>query len=238
MSPSATAAPTAGSQTLDRGLRALEILAEVGGPLSISELADALDVHRSSAYRILRTLEEHRLVLRDEAGQIRLGPRLVSLARGAAPRLNVAALPEITELANTFGVTAFVAVLDGDQVITLMSVEPAHSHASVAQRPGSRHSALRGATGHAIEASLTAREHRAVFGGAPVSKHALETRERGYALSHNEVIPGLSGLAVPLRVPGEPPAALATVQIGTPPDLEAIVHHLRAAAERIRREPS
>lgn len=206
--------------------------------MSIAELAEALEVHRSSAYRILRTLEEHRLVLRDDAGQIRLGPRLVSLARGAAPHLNVVALPEITEIANRFGATAFVAVLDGDQVITLMSVEPAHSHASVAQRPGSRHSALRGATGHAIEASLSPREHQTVFGGAPISADALQTRRIGYALSHDEVIPGLSGIAVPLRLEGEPPAAISVIQIGEPSNLDAIVAALQAAAERIMRQPS
>jgi len=233
----AVATPTAGSQTLDRGLRALEVLAETGAPMTIAELAEALGVHRSSAYRILRTLEDHRLVLRDEAGQIRLGPRLVTLARGAAPRLNETALPEITEIANMFGVTAFVAVLDDDQVITLISVEPAHSHASVTQRPGARHSALYGATGHAIEASLTPREHRAAFRGAPLTDAALETQERGYALSENEVIPGLTGLAVPLRVEGEPPAALAIVQIGMHRELETLVTHMQAAADRIARDP-
>jgi len=205
--------------------------------MTIAELAESLNVHRSSAYRILRTLEEHRVVLRDDAGLIRLGPRLVGLARGAAPKLSQTALPEITELANRFGVTAFVAVLDADEVITLISVEPAHSHATVAQRPGARHSALQGATGHAIESSLSHREHQAVFGGLPVSQPALETRQRGYAFSQNEVIPGLTGLAVPLRIEGEPPAALSIVQIGAPDNAEAIVAELHAAAGRILRDP-
>lgn len=229
----------AGSQTLDRGLRALEILAETERPMSIGDLAAALEIHRSSAYRILRTLESHRLVLRDEAGLIRLGPRLVTLARGAAPRLNELALPEITELANRFGVTAFVGVLDGDQVITLISVEPAQSHSSVSRRPGARHSVRIGATGHAIEASLTVREHAAIFGGEPLSCPAHETLVRGYARSQNEVVPGLTGLAVPLRVEGEPPASLAIVQIGdlTPDDEQSIVGQLHRAAARITGAP-
>ncbi len=230
---STSGSSTAGSQTLDRGLRALAILAEAGGPLTIAELAEQLGVHRSNAYRILRTLEEHRLVLRDEAGLIRLGPRLVSLARGAAPKLGQMALPEITDIASEFGITAFVAVLDVDEVITLISVEPPLSHASVAQRPGARHSALQGATGHAIEASLSAREHRNVFGGAPLSQAALDTRERGYASSRNEVIPGLTGIAVPLRIEGEPPAAISVVQIGEPDDVDTIVARLHEASNRI-----
>ena len=80
-------ARAAGSQTLDRGLRALELLAEASGPVSIASLAEGLGVHRSNAYRVMRTLEDHRFVLRDEAGMIRLGPRLAALGRGAAASL-------------------------------------------------------------------------------------------------------------------------------------------------------
>ncbi len=106
---------TAGSQTLDRGLRALELLAEASGPISIASLAEQLGVHRSSAYRVLRTLEDHRFVLRDDAGMVKLGPRLAALGRSAASSLQQAALPELGELANTFGFTTFIAMLDVDR---------------------------------------------------------------------------------------------------------------------------
>lgn len=228
---------TAGSLTLDRGLRAIEILADANGPLSIAQLAASLGVHRSSAYRILRTLEEHRMVLRDDAGLIRIGPKMVSIARGAAPLLTQSTLPEITALANKFGMTAFIAVLDADEVITLVSVEPAHGDASVAKRPGARHSALRGATGNAIESSLTAAEHAHAFGGRALSDAAQNTLQRGYACSENEVIAGVSSLAVPLRIHGEPPAALAVLQIGSIDNEAEIVADLHAAANRIVRSP-
>ena len=62
------------SQTLSRGMRMLEILADAPGSLSIADLAAALGVHRSIAYRILRTLEDHRMVVRDASGGVLLGP--------------------------------------------------------------------------------------------------------------------------------------------------------------------
>ncbi len=226
---------TAGSQTLDRGLRALELLAEASGPISIARLAEGLGVHRSSAYRVLRTLEDHRFVLRDEAGMIKLGPKLAALGRSAASSLQQAALPELGELANTFGFTTFIAMLDVDEAITLLSIEPTHGHANVAQRPGAKHPISRGAPGYAIEASLSQREHLALFGGAPLSDTASEVRARGYALSHDEVIPGLTSVAVPLRVAGEPPAALAVVCIGLPESLDALAQSLRDTAARIER---
>ncbi len=223
----------AGSQTLDRGLQALEVLAEAPAPLSIAQLAEQLGVHRSNAYRVLRTLEAHRFVLRDDAGMIRLGPRLAVLGRSAAGSLQQAALPELGQLANALGLTAFIAVLDAQEAITLLSVQPSRGHAAVAQRPGARHSILLGAPGHAIEASLSATEHRAVLGGVPLSPAALETRALGYALSHDEVITGLTSVAVPLRMPAEPPAALSVVCIGVPDDLAGLARTMREAATRI-----
>lgn len=225
----------AGSQTLDRGLRALELLADASAPMSIAKLAEGLNVHRSSAYRILRTLEAHRFVLRDDAGMIKLGPRLATLSRSVASSLQQSALPELSSLANEFGFTTFIAMLDIDEAITLLSIEPSHGHANVAQRPGAKHPISRGAPGYAIEASLNPTEHRMLFGGATLSTPAAEARARGYSLSNDEVIPGVTSVAVPLRAASEPPAALAVVCIGLPDDLESLTQRLKEAAARIER---
>ncbi|NLA65431.1 MAG: helix-turn-helix domain-containing protein [Leucobacter sp.] len=222
-----------GSQTLDRGLRALELLAEAERPLSIAQLAERLEVHRSSAYRILRTLEEHRFVLRDDAGLIRLGPRLSALGRRAAPSLTQIAQPELVTLANRYAMTAFVAVLDADEVITMLSIEPSGGNVNLAQRPGARHSILHGAPGHAIEASLSRDEHYAVFGGRPRTEAALKAMRDGFSLSQDEVISGITSVAVPLRIQGEPAAALAVVTIGVPNKLQDIASDLQSAAARM-----
>ncbi|WP_445286180.1 helix-turn-helix domain-containing protein, partial [Arthrobacter sp. Hiyo1] len=125
MSPSAakslqdTTATVSPSQTLSRGIQALEILAAAERPLTIAELAGALGVHRSVAYRILRTLEDHSLLVRDDAGRVQPGPGLAVLARGVSRDLQTAALPELTQLANALNMTAFVAVWDHQDCVTL-----------------------------------------------------------------------------------------------------------------------
>ena len=78
MTPTAGSAQASPSQTLSRGIRALEILAEAQQPLTIAELADAMGVHRSVAYRILRTLEDHSLLVRDDGGRSSPGRALPS----------------------------------------------------------------------------------------------------------------------------------------------------------------
>ncbi|WP_030558464.1 helix-turn-helix domain-containing protein, partial [Streptomyces exfoliatus] len=68
------------SQTLSRGIRVLEVLAAAQRPLSIDEIAGELGVHRSIAYRMLRTLESHRLISRQDGGRYAPGAGLVVLA--------------------------------------------------------------------------------------------------------------------------------------------------------------
>ncbi|WP_241978624.1 helix-turn-helix domain-containing protein [Cryobacterium sp. TmT2-59] len=228
--PAAKAVPH--SQTLSRGIRVLEILADSDTPLTIAEVAAALGVHRSIAYRILRTLEDHGVVIRDAAGAVRLGPRMAALARGVSRGLQSAALPELTSVANDLGMTAFVAVLDRREVVTLVSVEPRQAHATVAQRPGTRHPLDRGAPAIAIQSVLSADEW-AGLGDEARRSEAHAVRERGFATSHDEVIPGLASVAVPLTVPGEAPAALAVVYLGTGRSAAEIGARLTAAAAAI-----
>lgn len=229
----AAGSQTAGSQTLARGLRALELLAEAERPLSIADLAEQLGVHRSNAYRVLRTLEQYRFVTRDQAGRIRLGPKLTVLARGVAPALHTAAMPAVTELAYALGMTAFVTVLDADEVVTLVTVEPSNVAATIARNPGVRHPVDRGAPGHAIESSLTAAERTAFLGGPELSAAARQAERDGYAISRAEVIDGVTGIAVPLRIAGEPPAAVAVVHFNLPEAVDDVVAAMQEAAERI-----
>ncbi|TLM72497.1 IclR family transcriptional regulator [Pseudarthrobacter sp. NamB4] len=224
------------SQTLSRGIRALEILAAAPGPLTIAELAEAMGVHRSVAYRILRTLEDHSLLVRDDAGRFQPGPGLAVLARGVSRSLQAAALPELTHLANSLDMTAFVAVWDHHDCITLLTVEPRHSGATVAQHPGTRHPINAGAPGIAIQSSLTEAEWEKLGTGIPYRPEAAEARCAGYSASHDEVIPGVSSLAAPIRVPGARPAALAVVYIRSSHQPPAVGAALVESARRIEKQ--
>ncbi len=230
--------PTAGSpaQTLSRGLRALEIITDRPEPPTIAELADELGVHRSIAYRILRTLEDHALVRRDNTGRLEGAPGLASLARGVQRDLQSAALPELTSLANELAMTAFLAVWDHEDCITLVSVEPRHSTATVMQRPGSRHPLTHGAPGIAIQSAHSRTEWETVAPKHPWRAAADEARTAGYATSLDEVIPGVSSIAAALLVPGQTPAALAVVYATAAHDVDAdtLGHRVATAAASVQ----
>lgn len=221
------------SQTLSRGIRALEILAAAPAPMTIAELSTALDVHRSVAYRIMRTLEDHSLLVRDDAGRVQAGPGLATLARGVSRDLQTASLPELTELANGLAMTAFIAVWDQHDCVTLVTVEPRHSRASLVQRPGTRHSFSSGAPGIAIQSAVGEHTWARLAPGQPYRDEARTARRNGYAASHDEVIPGVSSVAAPVQVPGGMPAAIAVVYLGVHSDIELLGARLGESARAI-----
>jgi DNA-binding IclR family transcriptional regulator len=233
MTDAASPGPAASSQTLSRGIRILELLADAREPLSIDELARRLAVHRSVAYRLLRTLEDHGLVTRDAAGRVHLGARMAALAAGVAHDLQAEALPELTTLANELGMTCFLVVLDHDECVTLVSVEPRHAVASVAQRPGTRHPVTVGAPGKAILSALPSAQWPGDV-SENLRSDVADAAARGFATSHDEVIPTLQSVAVPLLLRGRRPSALAVVYVASAHDPAETAARLRSSATVIR----
>jgi len=229
----ATDAVAPPSQTLSRGIRILEILADAREPLSIDEVPRRLGVHRSVAYRLLRTLEGHGLVTRDSAGRIQLGARMAALAAGVAHDLQAEGLPELTAVANELGTTCFLVVLDHDECVTLVSVEPRHAVASVAQRPGTRHPVTVGAPGKAILTVLPPASWPAGVSDQ-LRDDVTDAAARGFATSHDEVIPSLRSVSVPLVVRGRPPAAIAVVYVASAYEPAEIAARLHRSAAVIR----
>src|SRR5256885_14711210 len=80
-------------QSLDRGLRILDLLAVRGPELGVTDLALRLGVHKSTASRLLATLREHDLVGQNpETEKFRLGQGLVRLSRAVAREMDLVLL--------------------------------------------------------------------------------------------------------------------------------------------------
>ncbi|HEY5427741.1 MAG TPA: helix-turn-helix domain-containing protein [Solirubrobacteraceae bacterium] len=194
------------SLTLDRGLRALEVLAANRAGLSISELAAALDTHRAAVYRLLGPLGDHHLVRRDGDGRFTLAPGLIELAAAVQPRLHDVAEPVLRTLADRFGATTALTVRDGDGAVVSLVVAPRDARMHLTYRTGMRHLLTQGAPGHALLAAAPARA------GEPADVAA--TRARGYALTAGELLPGATGVAAAIAAPGgRSEAAISVVWI-------------------------
>ncbi|MER5176875.1 helix-turn-helix domain-containing protein [Streptomyces sp. NPDC002896] len=171
------------SQTLDRGLRVLKLLADTDHGLTVTELSNKLGVNRTVVYRLLATLEQHALVRRDLGGRARVGLGVLSLGRQVHPLVREAALPALRSLAEDIGATAHLTLVDGAEALAVAVVEPTWTDYHVAYRAGIRHPLDRGAAGRAI---LSARQ------GA--------MNGPGFTLAHGELEAGAgaSGAAAPL----------------------------------------
>lgn len=207
----------AGSQTLSRGLTALEVLAESDAPLSIGELASRLGLHRSIAYRIVRTLEDHGLVVRGANGELELGARLAALARNVSR-----------------SAVRRAARADRAGERTRHDGVPRDARRRGFRRHTGERRTAAGDRGGGAAAGQPAPDHRRRTGSRDPAAAARE--QAAYETSHDEVIPGLSSIAVPLAVPGQHPAALAVVYLTGPADISAIGERLALAARVIRDE--
>jgi DNA-binding IclR family transcriptional regulator len=166
------------SQTLDRGVRLLTLLADAPGGVTMTEAAAALGVNRTVVYRLAATLEQHGFVRRSDDGRISLGFALLSLATKVHPLLRQAALPALRALAEDVGATAHLTVADAGEALAVAVVEPSWTDFHVAYRVGARHDLRRGAAGRAILAGRT---------GNP-----------SYVVSRGELQPGAHGIAAPV----------------------------------------
>ena len=190
------------AQTLDRGLRLLQFVADAPGGLTVTEAAARLGVGRAVVYRLAATLVAHGLVRRDGAGRLRLGAAVLHLARRAQPLVADAALPALRHLAEEVGATAHLTVAEGTEAVALAVVEPSWTRFHVAYRAGSRHPLDRGAAGKAILAGRTGKD------AAVSTSGELETGAYGVAAP----VLGVDGLEASVGVIALSPLDGATVE--------------------------
>jgi DNA-binding IclR family transcriptional regulator len=226
--------------------------------LRVSEVADSLDVARSTAHRLLVMLVHRGFAVQDPATRAyRPGPRLVEIGLAAVGALDVRARlrPYLTEIAARTGETVSLLVLDGDVAHFIDSIESART-VRVGSRFDARMPAHATSAGKAMLAALPVDE---VLGSYPneklvtVTERTLATRTQllatldnvraaGFAVNceESEIGLGAVGMAV-LGIEGRPTAAFtvaAPMQRMTQGYLQTISEELRgivaAAAAELR----
>src|SRR6202140_3664582 len=108
-------------RSVDRAAAILDLLAQEGWRTG-AEVALELHVHRSTALRLLGTLERHALVERDPpTAKYRLGRRLPQLASVVTGESDLRSLarPVCEQLAGVVGETVTLDVLDADQIVPI-----------------------------------------------------------------------------------------------------------------------
>lgn len=115
------------SQSLERVIAMIDELA--AGPKRLGDLAETLDIHKSTVLRTLQTLERHGWVRRlGDPPQFVLGLRLIHLSNSILEDLDVrtVARPWLTRLGAMTGETVHLAIRDGSAAVYLDKVESVH----------------------------------------------------------------------------------------------------------------
>lgn len=113
-----------GVQSIERAFAVMRALAL--GPAGVTELADKIDLPKSTVSRILSALESESAVEQLTAGgEYQLAQGLAELAGASAPGRNLvaAARPFLMELTDLTGETSGISILQGNDVFYLEHVE-------------------------------------------------------------------------------------------------------------------
>lgn len=211
---SARSEANGGVQSVDRAISIMEILAE-RGEAGVTEIAAEIDVHKSTAFRLLGALESRGLVEQaEDRGKYRLGFGLVRLAGSVSTRMDVTqqSRPVCHRLAEEIGETVNIAVLRSHYAVNLDQVRgpaavttynwvgqltPLHATSSgkvlLAYVDRQRRADLLRAAG------LQRYTPNTVTSVEALERELAQVRERGYAMSLEELEEGLNALAAPVR---------------------------------------
>jgi len=237
--------PTEGA---DRVVRVLDLLGTGSEGLGVGEVARRLQVHPSTASRLLGTLAASGFVERDGAsGRYRLGARIVGLAAATVALLPVVsqARPELEHLSTVTSETANLAILDRFHVVYVDQVTPAHT-VVMASWVGRRSPAHASSSGKVLLAFGDPRTRqvllrrrlerltpRTVTDPARLVRVLEQTKRQGYASGIGELEDGLVTMAAPVLVDGR---AVAAVSLSGPGyrlptrDLPNLARHVIDAA--------
>lgn len=248
-----TDAVTPRVQSVDRALTILDVLAD-RGEAGVTEIALELDVHKSTAFRLLAVLEARGMVEQDgDRGKYRLGFAIVRLAGATTARLDLARQSRQTceELASAVGETVNMAILDGDAVVSVSQVRGTAAITSE-NAVGKRSPVHATAVGKAILAFSPAHVREAVLAGplrpltaathtnpAELAADLDRVRARGWAGAVEEYEVGLNAVAAPVLA--SEGTVVAAVCVGGPSfrltaeRLGEVAEPVMAAAVRISR---
>ncbi len=221
-------------QSVDRALTVLQLLAS-DGELGVTEIAGVLGVHKSTAFRLVSTLEAHGLVEQvSHNSRYRLGIGILRLAGATRGRLDVVreSRHHTPALAADAGETVNLVILAGSETLYLDQVA-GPSALQIHNWVGRRNPLHATANGRVLLAHLDepAREQLMMSLVEPDGRFAALTSHtlvdparlrleldhvvrQGYAVAVDELEDGLTAIAAPIR--GGDASVIASVSVSGP----------------------
>jgi len=200
-------------QSLDRGLEILFILAEHKSR-GVTELANDLQVNKSTVFRLLETMENRGLVQQDEVtAKYRLGLGLLHISEGLVKNLDIMNIskPVLKQLMDSTKESAHLCTFTNDKVYVVDQVKSNYPM-KVSAAIGHEEPIYCSSVGKCILAYLPEEKRNKILDEVQLiaytektktSKKALiqeleQIRQNGYALDDEELSVGVCCIAAPI----------------------------------------
>ena len=200
-------------ESLDRGLRVLEVFGGSRQPKTLSDLAKAADLPRATVRRILFTLERAGFVASD-GKHFQLTPRVLVLASAYLTSNHIVSVlqPVLDRLSSEAQEISSMAILDGNDAVFIARASPTRVFSSGIDI-GYRLPAFCTSVGRVLLSRLTdgelaaALDKMALVQLTPFTvtdkkrllKAIVADRAQGYSLVDREAEPGFRSISVPVR---------------------------------------
>jgi IclR family transcriptional regulator, acetate operon repressor len=213
-----------GTQAVDRAAQLLLQVVHCPGPVTFTELTSASGLAKSTTSRLLMALERNGLVQRDGRGAFRPGEAFVSYAwrSGAEAGLINVAQPFLDRLGEATGETINLGVASRGMVEQIAQVDSTYliGGTNWVGLSVPLHCAALGKVLLAYGAAelpqgrLSRRTARTITSREALAGDLAEARRRGYALTNEELEPGLVAVAAPVYRDG--PTVVAALSVSGP----------------------
>ena len=201
-------------QSIKRAVQILNSFTLKEKELSITELSKRLNLHKSTIHRILVTLEDESLVIKNQSTQkYRLGIKLFELGNLVQDQMEIRAyaLPIMKELAQKTEESVDLNILSDGERVSIEKIESPHDVRRIIQL-GKSLPLYCGGSGKALLAFLPDEEidkiiqkekfipfgPNTITNPSKLKRHLKEIRKNGHAISFEERVLGSASVAAPI----------------------------------------
>lgn len=197
-------------RSVQRILAVFESFSASKNSLTLQEIADRIELPKSTAFRIVRSLEQAGYLVRLEDQRYCLSFRFTRLAGLVKSTLGIReiARPVMKELSEKISETVAIYTVMGRNRVCIDTIAASSSPLRTVMQPGEQMPLQAGSVSKVLLAWLPKTELAPFLPGvvrnSKMTQSALlaelaEVRERGYAITHGQRLEGLSAISAPIR---------------------------------------
>jgi DNA-binding IclR family transcriptional regulator len=217
-------------RSVERAIDAIEAIVKRGSPMTLAELAGALDAPKSTTMNIVRSLVKRRVLDLDARTKTYSLGLLLGTVASQAPRLDLRRLakPHLAELSAATQEVVLLSTLDGNEITFIDKIDSSQPIRYIAdvgtRRPlhctaaGKLALAMQPAAqvdSYITDVGLRRHTDTTIIEPAKLKTELARIRARGYAVSYGEFIPDLIGVAAPV-LRGPDGAFVAAIVVAGP----------------------